>query len=198
MTAMKKSIIVLCFLGSAPAIAGNFATCILEKMPGTQNDAAASAIANVCKEKYPLMYNDVPQGSGRGWLSYDSGSECAANIAAKTTSQRAGQLIYGACNRLYNPPVDFSFNEEVILPPKKTDFSDLIPAKEPAKPAATELPAQPKEPINAAQRKTPKYKGPTGSVSAYSFDAYYPKTAEQGCAPKPVMTDAEIDRCRKK
>lgn len=89
-------------LAAAPAWAANYATCVLDKMPGTQNDQAASAIRNVCSDKYP---EDVPQGSERGMFSHKNGSECLAATAKDTRSARAVQLMSWACNRLYDEPV---------------------------------------------------------------------------------------------
>lgn len=89
---------------SSPAMAGNFATCILDRMPGSQNDAATRAIMEVCRQKYPKGYEDVLQGSGIGWFGYESGAECAAKKAAKTSNTLAGRAIYIACNCLYDQP----------------------------------------------------------------------------------------------
>lgn len=86
------------------ALAGNFATCILDEMPGIQNDPAAYAVHQMCTAKFPKVMNEVAQGSGRGWFGYSSGAECAAKLAGKTQSRQAGAFIFFACNRLYNPP----------------------------------------------------------------------------------------------
>lgn len=87
---------------STPAIAGNFATCILDRMPGTQNDTVAYAIMRICKEKYPGGLDSVIGGGGRGWLGFESGAECSAKKAAKTPNQRAAFIISAACRRLYD------------------------------------------------------------------------------------------------
>lgn len=84
---------------TAPAWAANFATCLLDKLPGTMNDQAAFAIRHVCSEKYS---NDATQGSGRGMFSYKSGSECLAAKGKDTRNARAVQLMSWACNRLYD------------------------------------------------------------------------------------------------
>ena len=61
--------------------------------------------------EYPGAFIGVPQGDGRGFLSYDSGAECAMKKAGETHSQRAGQMIYVACRRLYDEPeIDFTWN----------------------------------------------------------------------------------------
>lgn len=91
--------------------AGNFATCILDKMPGVQNDPTALATYKACKDKYGGALESVEKGSGRGMFSYQSGAECASDKGAKTQSQAAGQMIYAACAKLYDrrtlKPEDF-------------------------------------------------------------------------------------------
>jgi hypothetical protein len=89
---------------ASPAMADNFATCILDRMPKSQNDAATRAIMKVCLKKYPKGYEGIFQGSGTGWFGYDSGAECAAEKAANTSNTLAGRTIYIACKCLYDPP----------------------------------------------------------------------------------------------
>ncbi|MDH1012319.1 hypothetical protein N5C80_26605 [Pseudomonas nicosulfuronedens] len=84
------------------AMAGNFATCLLDELPGTQNDNTAGAAAQVCGSKYPARYSGVEQGSGRGFFAYESGAECALDKAKDTRSQTAAGMIRVACNRLYD------------------------------------------------------------------------------------------------
>lgn len=89
---------------SGPTIAGNFATCVLERMPGSQNDVATYSIFQVCLAKYPGGYRVIAQGDGRSWFGYDSGADCAASKAAGTPNHKAGGAIRVACNCLYDPP----------------------------------------------------------------------------------------------
>lgn len=98
---MRAAIFLLAIAPSV-ALAGNLATCILDKMPEVQNDFAAEAVLQLCNKKYPGGINAVKQGSGRGMLSFDSGAECAVKKGADTPSRRAGQLIYIACSKLYD------------------------------------------------------------------------------------------------
>ena len=97
---MKKLVFILA-LFCTPVWAANWATCVLDKMPGTDNDPAAFAIYNICREKYP---EEVVQGSGRGWFGYDSGTECFAAKAKNTRSRVAAFRIRWACQVLYDPP----------------------------------------------------------------------------------------------
>ncbi|KXB31223.1 hypothetical protein AT959_08595 [Dechloromonas denitrificans] len=89
---------------SCGVAAANYATCLLKHMPGLQNDAAAQAAINLCMSENPDGINGIPQGSGRGFLGYKSGAECAMKKGAETRSELAGRAIYMACNRLYNAP----------------------------------------------------------------------------------------------
>lgn len=84
--------------------AGNFATCLLDKLPSMQNDVAAQAVYQQCDATYPAGLPAVKQGSGRGLFGFDSGAECTAKKAGDTRSVRAAALIGVACRRLYDVP----------------------------------------------------------------------------------------------
>lgn len=101
---MKKLLITTALL-TCPALAsaGNYATCLLDEMPGLQNDNAAYAAVQVCTSKYPRRMDSIPQGAGRGFFSYDSGAECALDKSRDTQSRTAAYQIRLACDRLYNP-----------------------------------------------------------------------------------------------
>lgn len=87
---------------ATPALAANMATCLLDKLPGTQNDVAAQAVFQVCSAEHPGGIQAVPQGDGRGMLGFKSGPECTAKKAGDTRSTRAAELIGVACRRLYD------------------------------------------------------------------------------------------------
>lgn len=88
------------------AAEANFAKCLLDRLPGVQNDVAANAIWRACNDQNPGGFTAVKQGSGRGWFSFKSGDECTAKKAGDTRSHRAAALINSACRRLYdNPPM---------------------------------------------------------------------------------------------
>jgi len=84
------------------ALAGNYATCILDKAPGTPYNAAANTVHQSCIAQYPDGYSAVVHGSGGGLFSFGSGAECIAKKAADTPSQRAVIMIGVACRRLYD------------------------------------------------------------------------------------------------
>ncbi|KTT33823.1 hypothetical protein SB18R_03305 [Pseudomonas oryzihabitans] len=100
-----KSLLALLLVLPVSSFAGNFATCILDKVPGVKNDNAAGAAFQVCNAKYPDRYQGVTQGDGRGIWSYDSGAECALAKARDTLSSDGAGMIRVACNALYNEPV---------------------------------------------------------------------------------------------
>lgn len=86
------------------AFAADYATCILDRLPGVQNDAAATAAYHLCTSKYPGGLAAVKQGSGRGLFRFDSGAECTLKKAADTRSNRAAYMIGAACRKLYDEP----------------------------------------------------------------------------------------------
>ncbi len=108
---MKAFLFFVLVLASSVSAAGNYATCLLNHMPGLQNNAAAQAAINLCMSENPGGINSVPQGSGRGFLGYKSGAECALKKAAETRSDLAGRAIYVACNRLYDAPPSGPFDD---------------------------------------------------------------------------------------
>lgn len=87
-----------------PALAGNFATCLLDKLPAVQNDIAANAAFQACTGTFPGGFASVPQGAGRGWFSYKTGADCTLAKASDTRSNRAAGLIGVACRKLYDEP----------------------------------------------------------------------------------------------
>lgn len=102
---MKSAALLFVLLATAPAwAASNYAECLLDKMPGTQNDVAAAAVNQVCLGEHPGGIQAVPQGSGRGMFGFKSGAECTAKKAGETRSNQAAAMIGVACRRLYDEP----------------------------------------------------------------------------------------------
>lgn len=87
---------------AAPAFAANYASCILDKMPGLANDVAANAVRQMCMSQHPGGLTAIEQGSGRGFFSYKSGAECVVKKAGDTRSQSAAATIGAACRKLYD------------------------------------------------------------------------------------------------
>lgn len=113
---MKKIAALLCLVATQSMAADNFAECIIDRMPGVQNDIAANAVFQACQANNQAGFVSVKQGSGRGWFSQSS-AECIVKNASDTKSYRAAQLIGIACRKLYDAPaVDWEKGE--ITPPK--------------------------------------------------------------------------------
>lgn len=55
----------LATLGSQ-ALAADYATCLLDKLPGVKNAPAHAAALNLCAQQHPDKFFEVRRGSGRG------------------------------------------------------------------------------------------------------------------------------------
>ena len=99
---MRHIAAVLLFVACAPAWAANFATCILDKMPGTQNGAVHAAVFQTCGQEHPSRYSGVEKGSGRGLFGFSDGNACTLKKAASTSFQPSAGAIAIACRCLYD------------------------------------------------------------------------------------------------
>lgn len=104
---IRIPVLMVALMSAQNAVAGNFATCILDTVPSIQSDAAARAAYQICLKRYPDGINGIQQGDGRWWFGFNSGADCILKKAADTRSVVAGSLITAACNRLYNEPNPF-------------------------------------------------------------------------------------------
>lgn len=87
---------------STSTFAANFATCILDKMPGTQNGAVHAAVFQTCGQEHPSRYSGVEKGSGRGIFGFSDGNACTLKKAASTSFQPSAGAIAVACRCLYD------------------------------------------------------------------------------------------------
>ncbi|WP_440111771.1 hypothetical protein [Acidovorax sp. BL-A-41-H1] len=94
----------LLLLAAAPAFAANYATCILDKMPGTQNATAYQAGVQLCAQQHPDRFFTIVKGGGRGLLAPKSPDACTVVHAKSTVWQPAAQAIRRACDCLYGVP----------------------------------------------------------------------------------------------
>ena len=99
---MRHFAAVLLLKLAVPVWAGNFAECILDKMPGVQNDVAARAVFQICNVESPGGIQSVKQGSRIGMFGYKSGAQCTAKKAGATRSNQGAFLIGTACRQLYD------------------------------------------------------------------------------------------------
>lgn len=53
---------------AGPALAADYATCLLDKLPGVKNASAHAAALNLCAQQHPDKFFEVRRGSGRGLL----------------------------------------------------------------------------------------------------------------------------------
>lgn len=51
---MRPTLAALALLLATPAMAANYATCILDKAPAAQNDVAAHVIMQSCLAEHPV------------------------------------------------------------------------------------------------------------------------------------------------
>lgn len=102
MTMAIRTILAALLFLPVVASASDYAQCVLERVPGVANDAAAIAAHQVCLSKFPGGIQSVKQGSGRGFFGYDSGAECTLKKAGETRSQRGAAMISASCRKLYD------------------------------------------------------------------------------------------------
>jgi hypothetical protein len=104
---LKQTLIWLAMFLSGPAVASNFAQCILEKMPGSANQAMHAAIFQTCARDHPTQYRGIEKGEGRGLFGFSDGNACTIKKAAGTTFQPSAYAIARACKCLYDAPNPF-------------------------------------------------------------------------------------------
>jgi len=130
---------LLIWAGMSQAAAGNFAECILDKMPGSSNFATNTAVFLACGQEYPNRYLEIRRGSGRGLLGFKDGNACTIKKAAGTTFPASAGAIAVACRCLYDEP-PYSTNKSALM-------CESPPVAAPAlAPAATPLPEVPPPP----------------------------------------------------
>lgn len=87
---------------SCTAFAADYATCLLEVLPGTQSGPAFTAGMQLCSQKHPDQYFTIKRGSGRGVFGPKSANACTADKAKSTSWQPAAYQIGRACACLYD------------------------------------------------------------------------------------------------
>lgn len=86
-----------------PVFAADYATCLLDKLPGVKNAPAHAAALNLCAQQHPDKFFEVRRGSGRGLLGPKSPEQCTLDKARDTSWQPAAGMIMRACGCLYTP-----------------------------------------------------------------------------------------------
>lgn len=80
----------------------NWPECILEQMPGVQNNYAAGAVIQNCTRDFGAPQTEQNNYNGNG--RYKSGDLCVIETAKDTTSDLAARVIYASCHMLYDHP----------------------------------------------------------------------------------------------
>lgn len=88
---------------AGPALAANYATCLLDKLPGVKNAQAHAAALNLCAQQHSDKFFEVRRGSGRGLLGPKSPEQCTLDKTRDTAWQPAAGMIMRACGCLYTP-----------------------------------------------------------------------------------------------
>ncbi len=102
---MIKTFAAVVFLVAVNAAhAGNFAECILDKMPGVSNLQAAIAVRASCVKEYPRQYEGVYKGVGLDWFGFKDAEACVIKKSRDTAQPNAAYMISLACRCMYSPP----------------------------------------------------------------------------------------------
>lgn len=99
---MKLLAVVSALLLSCAALAGNYADCILDKMPGSENEAVTAAVVSTCIQENPNGFYEIEKGDGRGLFGYKNANACVLKKARDTRYPRAAGLISASCRCLYD------------------------------------------------------------------------------------------------
>lgn len=171
--------LALIFQAATPAVfAGNFAECLLDKLPGVRSNQATTASLRICLDQHPGGWNSVEQGAGRGaFADYDSGDECTLELAKETTDRQAGFLIAKSCKLLYDKPAfKFDASTAVIEEQPKGDLLDEFNIK----PSPPTSPAQPQSAPLTSEMEDALLGNPP---------------SQQACEIKSVMTNDDYHAC---
>jgi len=170
-TAGARSGAVLFFaLHFGAAYASDYASCILDRMPGSANNAITIAVTQTCARENPGAYYQVERGSGLGFFGYNDAQACILKKAKDTTEQRAAMLIAVACRCLYDTP---TFKGEMCgYPPVQMSYTP-VPVEEPIT-ASPSLPPATRAPLTVAPVPPAAAPAPTPVVRIYASPAAKP------------------------
>lgn len=105
-------------LAVTSALAGNYATCILDKIGAVKNPASFGATMRSCASDHPRGYLNIKRGSGLGLFGPKNADACIIKYAEETTYPPASGAISAACSCLYGKE---SFKDEMCEYPE-VDF----------------------------------------------------------------------------
>ena len=100
-TGIAVSMLIASFSGKAGWFSDptNFHECILERLPGVQNDLAAIAETNQCRQEFPDF--TPPEKASHLFTGPETVDECLRKYAHDTPSNYAANQIRDACFQLY-------------------------------------------------------------------------------------------------
>jgi len=92
-------ILILISSGTKAGIFGtsNQSECMLDKLPGTENNIAARVIIRYCRDNYSDQF--VKEKSP--FFGVKTEAECIIEYSKETSSRIAANWIRGACQKLY-------------------------------------------------------------------------------------------------
>jgi hypothetical protein len=79
----------------------NYWECILDRLPGTQNDILASQIQMNCLKDFPDTGPVIGKDKVGGLISVPHADDCTMKYEKNTASFFAAQMIYAACHQVY-------------------------------------------------------------------------------------------------
>lgn len=100
----RQACVAATFLLVAGLARADFADCVLDKMPGTSNAAAAAAVYRTCSNDFPRRYSGIYKGVNRGFFAFKDAEACIIKKARDTAQPSAAFMIAAACRCLYDPP----------------------------------------------------------------------------------------------
>ena len=101
---MKKCLMITALaIAAVPALADNDARalCVLEYMPGVQNDVVADAVVKYCNDAYYGSKRYAGQSKAAA-TAYNGAFDCLYRNAASSRSEDAVEAIEDACDQLYD------------------------------------------------------------------------------------------------
>jgi len=79
----------------------NYWECILDSLPGAQNDIVGTNLIIQCNKKFPNPRLIAEKDKVGGLISVPTKDDCIMKYAKDTTSPLAAKSIYAACYQLY-------------------------------------------------------------------------------------------------
>jgi hypothetical protein len=80
----------------------NYYECILAKMPGSKNRIYTGSVIRQCHAAFDDPYDLVPVRKKNWLFVLPTAADCVAKYGNTTTDDIAAQVIYYACQRVYN------------------------------------------------------------------------------------------------